>query len=68
MCFAIIRLHRLVLSQKIHPNKKGPWVSDLCPHEQQYNTNSDQDAEAFHDKLESPLVLNLVELNRLKES
>ena len=38
----------------------------MCQHERQYNTNSDQDEEALQDKLESPLVLNLGELNRLK--
>ena len=38
----------------------------MCQHEHQYNTNSDQDEEALQDKLESPLVLNLDELNRLK--
>ena len=38
----------------------------MCPHEQKYNTNSDQDELALQDKLESLLVLNLDELNWLK--
>ena len=38
----------------------------MCPHEQQYNTNSNQDEEALQDKFESLLVLNLDELNWLK--
>ena len=57
-----------VNSQNIHPSKKNPWLNDLCQHEQQYNTKSNQDEEALHDTLESPLVLNLVELYWLKES
>ena len=30
-------------------SKKGPWLNDMCQHEQQYDTNSDQDEEALHD-------------------
>ena len=66
MCSVILWLTKHVTSQKTHPCIKGPWLNDLCQHEQQYNTNSDQDEEALQDKLESPLVLNLGELNRLK--
>ena len=65
MCCAILRLIQYVTSQKIDPTK-GPWLNDMCQHEGQYNTPSDQDEEALQDKLESPLVLNLGELNRLK--
>ena len=68
MCSVILWLTQNVTSQKIHPYKKGPWLNDLCPPEQQYNPNSDQDEEALQDKLESLFVLNLDELNRLKES
>ena len=51
----------------MHPTiKKGPWLNYLSQHEQQYNTNGDQDEEALQDKLESLLVLNLDELDRLK--
>ena len=57
-----------VNSQNIHPSKKDPWLNDLCQHEQQYNTKSNQDEDAIQEKLESLLVLNLVELYRLKES
>ena len=38
----------------------------MCPREQQCNTNSDKDEDALQNKLESPLVLNLGELNWLK--
>ena len=62
MCFA----NQHVTSQQIHPCKKGPWLNDLCQNKQQYNPNSDQDDEALQDKLESLLVLNLGELDRLK--
>ena len=65
MCCAI-RLIQHVTSQKINLSKKGPWLNDMCQHEHQYNTNSDQDEEALQDKLESPLVLNLDELDWLK--
>ena len=51
--------------KKNHPCIKGPWLNDLCQHEQQYNTKSNQDEEALQDKLESPLVLNRVDLNCL---
>ena len=68
MCSAIIWLTQHVISQKKNLAKKGPLLNDMCQHEQQYNTNSDQDEEALQDKLESPLVLNLAELNRLKEN
>ena len=57
-----------VNSQHIHPSKKDPWLNDLCQHEQQYNTKSNQDEEALHDTLESLLVLNLAVLYWLKES
>ena len=67
MCFALLRLNPHVTSQKMHlSKKKGPWLNYLSQHEQQYNTNSDQEEEALQDKLESLLVLNLDELNRLK--
>ena len=67
MCFANLRLNQHVTSQKIHPYKKGPWLNDMCQHEHQYNTNSDQDEEALQDKLETLFVLNLDELSWLKE-
>ena len=38
----------------------------MCQHEHQHNTNSNQDEEALQDELESLLVLNLAELDRLK--
>ena len=66
MCFANLRLNQNVISQKIHLCKKESWLNDLCYHEQQNNTNSDQDEDALQDKLESPLVLNLCELDWLK--
>ena len=37
----------------------------VFPHEQQNDPNSNQDEEALQDKLESPLVLNRVDLNWL---
>ena len=66
MCSAILQLTQHVISQKINLSKKGPGLNDLCQHEHQYNTNSDQDEEALQDKLESPLVVNLGELDWLK--
>ena len=66
MCFSNLRASHHAISQKVHPCKKGPWLNDLCPHERQYNPNNDQDKDAFQDKLESPLVLNLCELDWLK--
>ena len=48
------------------PIKQGPWIHDLCQHEQQHNKNSDQDEEALQDKLESLLVFDPVELYRLR--
>ena len=66
MCCVILRVIQHDTSQKISPSKIGPWLNNLCRDERQYNTNSDQDEEALQDKLESPLVLNLDELNRLK--
>ena len=38
----------------------------VFPHEQQNDPNSNQDEEALQDKLESPLVVNLSELDWLK--
>ena len=66
ICFAIFQLNQHVPSQKVHPSKIDPWLNDVVPHEKQYNTNSDQDEEALQDKLESPLVVNLSELDWLK--
>ena len=48
------------------PIKKGPWIDDLCQHKQQYNENSDQDEEALQDELESLLMLDPIELYRLR--
>ena len=52
----------------MHLPKKGPWLSDLCQQQYQHNINSYQDENALQDKLESPLVFNLVELCGLKKS
>ena len=66
MWCANLRLIQYVTSQIMNPSKIDSWLNDMCQHEGQYNTNSNQDEEALQDKLESPLVLNLGELNRLK--
>ena len=52
---------------KKNPFKKGTWINDMCQHEHQYNTNSNQDEEALQDTLESLLVLYPVELYWLKD-
>ena len=67
MSCVILRLIQRVTSQKIHPSEKGPWRTDNEQHQQGYNKNSNQDEEALHDKLESRLVLNLIELYWLKK-
>ena len=65
---AILRFVRHVPSQKIHPCKKGPWIKEISQHKQQSNINSNQDANALQDELESLLMLDPDELYWLKES
>ena len=52
----------------MHLPKNGPWLSDLCQQQYQDNLDSYQDEKTLQDKLESPLVFNLVELRGLKKS
>ena len=66
MWCANLRLIQYVTSQIRNHFKIDSWLTNMCQHEHQYNTNCDQDENALQDKLESPLVLNRVELNRLK--
>ena len=64
---AILRFVQHVPSQKIHPCK-CPGINEISQHKQQSNINSNQDANALQDELESLLMLDPDELYWLKES